>query len=645
MGGKGVGGARGRGEGRGRARARGAFQRLAARRPTSQTANGAAVLAVDREAPPPSLSFQAHTPTPSTSPHLQSSHPVFTSAPVLRAWAVARVVHDGQTAACGGPMLAHAAAVARVVADLGADAPSVAAAVLHASLARGVATESALGSVVDADVLTLVTSVTRMTDLCLLRRYTAGEAVVAAEVASDATALPSIDALTSRFIAMLVSMADVRALVISVGEALVDLKARLAAGADGTRAARAAGRAALDIHAPLANRLGVWSLKAALEDAAFAVLHPAEHAALAAAAAPAAAADSVRAVLDSVRSALDTAGLPHADVAGRAKNLYGLHVKMVAKGLPLESVHDARAVRVLVETKAECYAAERAVHALWRPVADTDGSRSKDYIRSPKPNGYQSLHSVVVGPDGRPVELQVRTRKMHLIAEHGVAAHWRYKEDGVKEDGSSSSSSASSTVDPSEGTRDAHDDARVAWARWLTTWCHELDAHAASTHHHMAALAADVAQHATCTFPDHAPGCGFAAYLSKGLRAGADAASASAPPRRVLVAVMDHASSAAAAAEPTVEAFAPGTTADDVVATTGRRLRAVVNNGERGSDTPLAPGDKVELFPADDRPVTPGPDGRRPRPASLEGDLEEARARLDRLLAGPPATPERARVA
>ena len=596
--------------------------------------------------PNPLLHTHSHTTHPHpTSP--QSSHPVFTAPPVLRAWAVARVAHDGQTAACGGPMLAHAAAVARVLADLGADAPSVAAAVLHASLARGVATESALGSVVDADVLTLVKSVTRMTDLCLLRRYTAGEEVAAAEGApATTTTLPSIDALTSRFIAMLVSMADVRALVVSLGEALVDLKARLAAGAGVTRAARAAARAALDVHAPLANRLGVWSLKAALEDAAFAVLHPAEHAALVAAAAPAAAADSLRAVLDSVRSALDAAGLPHADVAGRAKNLYGLHVKMVAKGLPLESVHDARAVRVLVETKAECYAAERAVHALWRPVDDADGTRSKDYIRFPKPNGYQSLHSVVVGPDGRPVELQVRTRKMHLIAEHGVAAHWRYKEDGVgKEDGSSSSSSsASSTVDPSEATRDAADDARVAWARWLTTWCHELDAHAASTHHHMAALAADVAQHATCTFPEHAPGCGFAAYLSKGLRAGADAASASALPRRVLVAVMDHASSAAAAAGPTVEAFAPDTTADDVVATTGRRLRALVNNGERGTDAPLAPGDKVELFPADDRPVTPGPSGR-PCPASLEGDLEEARARLDRLLAGPPATPERARVA
>jgi hypothetical protein len=522
-------------------------------------------------------------------------------------------------------MLAHCAAVARVVADLGADADAVAAAVLHAALARGVATDAALAGVLPKGVLNLVRAVTRMTDLCLLRRYTAGDGVEflgeGVDLSSSSSSDP--DAAPARFVAMLVSMSDVRALVVKLAEVLTDLRARLDVGAGGTRAARAAARAALDVHAPLANRLGVWSLKAALEDAAFAVLEPERHAEIAAAAAPDAATESVQTVLDAARDALDAAGLPNADLSGRSKHLYGLAAAMDAKHVPLSGVLDARAIRVVVETKADCYAAERAVHALWAPV---DG-RSKDYIRAPKANGYQSLHSVVTGPGGTPVEVQVRTRKMHFVAEYGVAAHWRYKE------------AAAAGLTVADG-----DAARVAWARWLTTWAHALSDQRArpskgsppASADGLHALAAAVGARATCAFPEHRASCGFADYLGAGLRAGASSCCGGehAGAGGVLVAVVDHAGDAAAG--PTVVAVAPGGTAASIAASrtppAGHTLRVLVNNGERPGDAPLAAGDKVELFA-----VAEVEAGLASVPPDAEADLEVARLRLDRLMA---ATPE-----
>ena len=300
---------------------------------------------------------------------------------------------------------------------------------------------------------------------------------------------------------MLLSMSDVRAVVIKLADRLCDLKSSAAAAvaeaekqvdappssspsssaaakpsslearravADPAAttlpsavAARDAARDALSLYAPLANRLGVWSLKAALEDAAFALLHPDEAEALAAALAPperAAASlqhalDALRGTLDEVASSSGTAakGLANADLSGRPKNLYGVYRKMLSKGpgATPASIHDARAVRVLVPAKADCYAALRAVHALWKP-ADED-QPFKDYIRRPKDNGYQSLHTVVLVADEEtgelaPLEVQIRTAKMHLVAEFGVAAHWRYKEESSGASASEANEAALATA-------------------------------------------------------------------------------------------------------------------------------------------------------------------------------------------------------
>jgi GTP pyrophosphokinase len=185
----------------------------------------------------------------------------------------------------------------------------------------------------------------------------------------------------------------------------------------------------MQVFAPLANRLGIWQIKWELEDLSFRFLQPAEYQRMARQV------DETRAERErSIEGArrqlaarLAVAGLA-ADVQGRPKHLYSIWKKMQGKGLAFARVFDARALRVVVEDVAACYAALARVHEAWRPVE----GEFDDYIARPKPNGYQSLHTVVLADDGRPLEVQIRTRAMHEHAEHGVAAHWMYKEAGAR---------------------------------------------------------------------------------------------------------------------------------------------------------------------------------------------------------------------
>ena len=192
--------------------------------------------------------------------------------------------------------------------------------------------------------------------------------------------------------------------------------------------AHALARLTRDIHAPLANRLGIWQLKWELEDLAFRVLEPEAYRRIARLM------DDTRrgreSYIEIVKAALGDALHAHgveAEVAGRSKHLYSIWRKMQKKGLPFEGLYDLRAVRVLVDATPECYAALGVVHALWMPVP----GEFDDYIARPKANDYRSLHTCVVGPEGKVVEVQIRTREMHSHAELGVAAHWRYKEGGA----------------------------------------------------------------------------------------------------------------------------------------------------------------------------------------------------------------------
>ena len=184
----------------------------------------------------------------------------------------------------------------------------------------------------------------------------------------------------------------------------------------------------IDIYAPLAHRLGMQDMKQQLEDLSFAALHPKRYAEI----------DHMvhtrsperdlylTQVVEEVRARLEDVGID-ADITGRPKHLWSIYEKMVVKGREFDDIFDLMAIRVVVESERDCYAALGCLHGMWSPVP----GRFKDYIAMPKFNLYQSLHTTVVGPQGKAVEVQIRTSEMHARAEIGVAAHWMYKEPGA----------------------------------------------------------------------------------------------------------------------------------------------------------------------------------------------------------------------
>ncbi|NMW25820.1 bifunctional (p)ppGpp synthetase/guanosine-3',5'-bis(diphosphate) 3'-pyrophosphohydrolase, partial [Rhodanobacter denitrificans] len=206
---------------------------------------------------------------------------------------------------------------------------------------------------------------------------------------------------------------------------------------------QALARLTRDIHAPLANRLGIWQLKWELEDLAFRYLQPETYRRIANLLDERRADREafIRDSLDELQRALEAAGI-HAELAGRPKHIYSIWKKMQRKSLDFSDLYDIRAVRVLVDNITDCYAALGVVHSLWPHLP----GEFDDYIARPKANGYQSLHTAVLGPSGKTLEVQIRTHEMHRANELGVAAHWRYKEGG---------------------SSDAEFEAKIAWMRKL----------------------------------------------------------------------------------------------------------------------------------------------------------------------------------
>jgi GTP diphosphokinase / guanosine-3',5'-bis(diphosphate) 3'-diphosphatase len=328
-------------------------------------------------------------------------HPGDDISLITRAAELATVAHAGQLRRSGEPYITHPVAVAGIVADLGLDAQTVAAALLHDAVEdTGVTTE-----VIDRDfgpaVALIVDGVTKLDRL----QFDSKEAQQAATVRK-----------------MLVAMAnDWRVLIIKLADRLHNMRT-LSVMPEWKQ--RRTAQETLDIYAPLAHRLGIQEVKWQLEDLAFATLHPKRYAEIEQMVASRAPLrdEFLARVLVAVRERLAASGVT-AEVTGRPKHLWSIYEKMVVRGKEFDDLYDLVGIRVIVESERDCWAALGSIHAIWSPVQ----GRFKDYINSPKFNLYQSLHTTVIGLDGKPIEVQVRTHEMHRRAEYGIAAHWGYK--------------------------------------------------------------------------------------------------------------------------------------------------------------------------------------------------------------------------
>jgi GTP pyrophosphokinase len=321
---------------------------------------------------------------------------------IERAFIVARAAHAEQVRRSGEPYIAHPLGVAMILADLGLDDITIAAALLHDAVEDTAITSEDLEREFGHDVATIVDGVTKLDRL----QFDSKEAQQAATLRK-----------------MLVAMAkDIRVLLIKLADRLHNM--RTIASLPEPKQLRIA-HETLDIYAPLAHRLGMAEVKWQLEDLAFAVLHPKRYAeieqmVLTRAPERGGYLDHVLAELRGRLSELHI----DAEVRGRPKHYWSIYEKMVIQGKEFDDVQDLVGVRVVVESVKDCYAALGSVHAMWKPVQ----GRFKDYIAMPKFNLYQSLHTTVVGPEGKLVEVQIRTEEMHRRAEFGIAAHWGYKE-------------------------------------------------------------------------------------------------------------------------------------------------------------------------------------------------------------------------
>jgi GTP diphosphokinase / guanosine-3',5'-bis(diphosphate) 3'-diphosphatase len=323
---------------------------------------------------------------------------------VCRAYALACDAHAGQTRLSGEPYVTHSIAVAQVVAELGLDSTSVAAALLHDVVEDSDVTLEQLEASFGGTIAQIVDGVTKLDRL----NFSSKEAQQAATVRK-----------------MLVAMAkDWRVLVIKLADRLHNMRTL---GAMPEWKQRRTAQQTIDIFAPLAHRLGIQEVKWQLEDLSFQTLHPkrfAEIAQMVATRAPQREVE-LEQVIEILKGRLAALGID-ASVTGRPKHLWSIYEKMVVRDKEFDEIHDLVGIRIVVGAEKDCWAALGSVHSLWPPVQ----GRFKDYINSPKFNLYQSLHTTVVGPRGKPLEIQIRTEEMHRRAEYGIAAHWGYKEQG-----------------------------------------------------------------------------------------------------------------------------------------------------------------------------------------------------------------------
>ena len=355
----------------------------------------------------------------------KASHPKLDFSIVERAYVVAERAHQGQTRKSGDPYITHPVAVAQLLADLGIGPAGLAAALLHDTVEDTDYSLNQLESDFGPEIAMLVDGVTKL------------DKVKFGDNAQAETVRKMVVAMSK----------DIRVLVIKLADRLHNARTW---GFVPEEKARYKAQETLEIYAPLAHRLGISSFKWELEDISFSVLYPKvydEIVNLVKQRSPKRE-EFIQGVISAIDSDLKDNKIK-GSVAGRPKQYYSIYQKMVVRGREFDDIYDLVGIRVIVPEVRDCYAILGAIHARWNPVP----GRFKDYIAMPKFNLYQSLHTTVIGPNGRPVEIQIRTQEMHNRAEYGVAAHWKYKEIG------------------NDGRISTDDD--LVWLKHLSDWQHE----------------------------------------------------------------------------------------------------------------------------------------------------------------------------
>jgi GTP pyrophosphokinase len=345
---------------------------------------------------------------------------------VEKAFEFARKAHEGHKRLSGDPYITHPFEIALILADLEQDSLTIAAALLHDVIEDAAVTREELNQKFGEEITRLVEGVTKLSQLSFISR----------EVRQ-----------AENFRKMFVAMGeDFRIIIIKLADRLHNMRTLKYLPPLKQKETALETR---EIFAPLAHRLGMWRLKWELEDLAFSYLEPDKYEEIKRKVAESR--DNreryIQGFIDQAKELSKKVGI-EVEITGRPKHFYSIYRKMVDQNLEFDEIYDLTAVRIIVDTIKECYAVLGIVHAAWKPIP----GRFRDYIAMPKSNGYQSLHTTVIGPEGKPVEVQIRSKEMHRIADYGIAAHWRYK----------------------EGATDKGLDQKMSWFRRMLEWQNEL---------------------------------------------------------------------------------------------------------------------------------------------------------------------------
>ncbi|MBR4183214.1 MAG: bifunctional (p)ppGpp synthetase/guanosine-3',5'-bis(diphosphate) 3'-pyrophosphohydrolase [Lachnospiraceae bacterium] len=341
-------------------------------------------------------------------------HPSDDISMIEDAYNVASKAHEGQVRKSGEPYIIHPLCVAMILAELELDKETIVAGILHDVLEDTIMTEDEMRERFGSDVLLLVDGVTKLAHLHLTDSATDPNEKNNARLEMQA------ENLRKMFLAM---AKDIRVILIKLSDRLHNMRTLQYQSKE---AQQRIARETMDIYCPIAQRLGISRLKVELDDLSLKYLEPEAYADLVEKV-------SIRKIdrdeyvkhlVDIVSKEVEKAGIK-ATVEGRAKHFFSIYKKMVKQQKTLDQIYDLFAVRILVDDLKDCYAALGIMHELYKPIP----GRFKDYIAMPKANMYQSLHTTLIGPDGRPFEIQIRTYEMHKTAEYGIAAHWKYKEN------------------------------------------------------------------------------------------------------------------------------------------------------------------------------------------------------------------------